>query len=217
MVGNRRNGLKEPFNALSHMLGAALSVAGLVSLILLTHGKPRQTIAVTIYGCTLIALYSLSTIYHSLHVSEAHQKILQRMDHVAIFLLISGTYTPICLITLYAAHGVALFIAVWSMALVGILTVLLWHGHPHWIRVALYVIMGWLAVSALPALKAALGTAGIAWLVAGGLAYTLGIVFYAMETRRPKWCRLLTGHEIWHVFVLTGSICHYILIHKFVV
>ncbi len=212
----KRKGFKEPFNAVSHLLGAILAFVGLVALLVVTHGRARPTVAVIIYGTSLIVLYTLSTLYHSLNVSPRHVKRLQSLDHIAIYLLIAGTYTPVCLITLYSGHGLSLFTAVWSIAAVGILAVIFWRKHPEWVRVALYVSMGWLITLVIPALNRAMGPRGLMWLVAGGIAYTSGIFFYAMETRRPKWFRLLTGHEIWHLFVLSGSLCHFILILFFV-
>lgn len=209
-------GFREPFSAVSHLVGASLAAVGLVALLVAAHGKLIASVAVIIYSLSLIALYTLSTVYHSLHVSPAMEKHLQRMDHIAIFLLIAGTYTPVCLITLRPGNGLALFAAVWALALIGTSTVMCWRTHPHWVRVTLYILMGWLAALMLPALHAKLGYAGLFWMLTGGIAYTSGIVFYAMDCRRPKWLPALTGHEIWHLFVLTGSVCHYILILWFV-
>ncbi len=198
------------------MAGAAISLAGLITLVILERGRVVPMTAVSIYGVSLILLYTLSAVYHSLKVSPAMEKSLQRLDHIAIFLLIAGTYTPICLITLHGGAGWRLLTAVWSLAAIGIAVILFWRTHPHWLRVTVYVLMGWLAATALPAMLASLGVAGIGWLIAGGLAYTGGIYFYAMENRRLRWFPLLNGHEIWHLFVLAGSSCHFILIFCFV-
>jgi hemolysin III len=210
-------GLKQPFSALSHLVGVILAIAGLIALLVAAKGDPRRIFAFTIYGLSLIVLYSTSTIYHAFHVSPEREKALQRTDHVAIFLLIAGTYTPVCLVTLRGGLGCELLAAIWTLAIAGILTICFWRSHPHWVRVALYVLMGWLAVITLLPLYRSLGAAGMAWMVAGGLAYTLGIFFYAMndEVSRP-WLGKLTPHDVWHMFVLTGSICHYILILLFV-
>jgi hemolysin III len=121
------------------------------------------------------------------------------------------------MITLSRGWGMSLLAAIWTMATAGILTILFWRNHPHWIRVTLYVLMGWLAAAALPALYSALGISGMVWMVAGGLAYTFGIYFYANGDQSHRvWPGVLTGHDIWHLFVLTGSICHYILIFAYV-
>ncbi len=211
------NKLREPFCAISHFAGALLSVAGLIALLMAAHGQPLPTAAYTVYGLSLVTLYTLSAIYHGLHVSPAQQVWLQRMDHIAIFLLIAGTYTPVCVVTLAAGVGWSLLTAVWALAITGIVTICCWRSHPHWVRVTLYVLMGWLALITLAPLYRALGAAGMAWMVAGGMAYTGGIFFYAMSNDIPRpWLGKLTPHDVWHLFVLAGSICHYILILAFV-
>jgi hemolysin III len=208
--------LKEPFSAISHMAGAGFSLVGLIVLMVLAHGKLVPTASLAVYGCSLILLYSLSAVYHALRVTPAVEKRLQRLDHIAIFLLIAGTYTPICLLTLQGSRGWALLSAVWALAAAGITLIVCRKNHPHWLRVTVYVLMGWLACTVLPVLYTHLGTTGLMWLVAGGLSYTGGIYFYAMEERRPRWFPLLNGHEIWHLFVLAGSACHFVLIVFFV-
>ncbi len=210
---NKPKGFKEPFCAISHLAGAVLSAVGLVVLLIVSRGQPVPSFAYTVYGISLIALYSLSTLYHAAHVNETNELVLQRMDHIAIFLLIAGTYTPVCLVSLVFGVGWKLFAAVWSIAALGIAIVLFWRSHPHWVRVTIYILMGWLAVIALPALMVEVGAAGIAWMVGGGLVYTLGIIFYAMDESRPRpWLGKRTPHDIWHLFVLGGSACHYILV-----
>lgn len=212
---NKRRGLKEPFSGLSHLAGALLSVAGLITLLIMAQGRPRYLIAFAIYGLSLVVLYSMSALYHSLHVAPSQEKWLQRFDYIAIFLLIAGTYTPICLITLDGAWRWGLLGGVWSLAALGICAILFWRGHPHWIRVALYILMGWLAVAALPPLRAALPAAGIGWLIAGGLTYTIGVIFYASQ--RPRlWPGVFGSHDLWHVFVLGGSVCHFIMIVRYI-
>lgn len=196
-------------------MGAALSVVGLVVLVVLAAGRPMDVAAYAIYGASLILLYSASAVYHSLSLSERGIRRLQRVDYVCIFLLIAGTYTPICLVALRGAVGWTLFGIVWGIAVAGIAKVLVWRGAPHWIRVSLYILMGWAAAAAFPALVKALPPAGIAWLVAGGVVYTVGAVIYA--TDRPHlWPGRFTAHDLWHVFVLGGSICHFVLILKYV-
>jgi hemolysin III len=200
---------------LSHLLGAVLSVAGLVVLVVLAAGRPMDVTAYAIYGASLILLYSASAVYHSLSLSERGIRRLQRMDYVCIFLLIAGTYTPICLVALRGAVGWTLFGIVWGIAVAGIAKVLVWRHAPHWIRVTLYILMGWAAAAAFPALLKALPPAGIAWLVAGGVVYTVGAVIYAAD-RPHLWPGRFTAHDLWHVFVLGGSICHFVLILKYV-
>ena len=208
---------KEPFCAISHLFGALLAAVGLVALVIAAHGQLRPTIAYSVYGLSLVTMYSLSTIYHALHVTPGQQVVLQRMDHISIFLLIAGTYTPVCLVTLYSGVGVKLLVTVWSLAFAGIFAICCWRSHPHWIRVTLYVLMGWLAVITLAPLYRALGPAGMGWMVAGGLAYTFGIFFYALSNDVPRrWPGKLTPHDVWHLFVLAGGLCHYVLVLVFV-
>src|SRR5579859_2929040 len=180
----KRSWIREPFCGLSHFAGAVLSVAALVVLLVLAHGRLRQTVGCAIYGGSLILLYTSSALYHSLHVNEGKLRWLQRCDYMAIFLLIAGTYTPVCLVALRGPFGLALLGAVYAIALTGIAIILFWKHAPNWVRVALYIGMGWLGVIALPPLRAVLTDAALAWLVAGGVVYTLGTVVYA--TGRPR-------------------------------
>lgn len=210
MTTTRRPWIREPFSGLSHLFGALLSVVGLVVLLTLAHGRLWHIIGFLIYGFSLILLYSSSALYHSLHLPETQINHLQRCDHIAIFLLIAGTYAPICLVNLHGAWGWGLLGAVYGIAALGIGIILFWKSAPHWIRVGLYVLMGWLAVLAWPQLRAALPPAALAWTVAGGVVYTLGTIVYA--TDRPHlWPGKFGAHDLWHVFVLAGSACHFVL------
>lgn len=202
--------IREPFSGLSHLLGAVLSVAGMIALLLLAQGRPLYLLGFAVYGLSLILLYGSSALYHSLHVNEEQVKRLQRLDYAAIFLLIAGTYTPVCLIVLHGIMRWGLLGAVYAIAFAGIGTILCWRKHPHWIRVALYIVMGWLAVVVLPTLRTALSPVGMAWLLAGGAIYTVGVVFYALG--RPNlWPGKFSSHDLWHVFVMGGSVCHFLL------
>lgn len=202
--------IREPFSGLSHLLGAVLSLAGMIALLLMAQGRPRYLLAFAIYGLSLILLYASSALYHSLHVSEEQVKRLQRLDYAAIFLLIAGTYTPVCLIVLHGVLRWGLLAAIYTIAAGGICTILCWRKHPHWIRVTLYIVMGWLALAILPTLRMVLSPVGMAWLLAGGAIYTVGVVFYALG--RPNlWPGKFSSHDLWHVFVLGGSACHFLL------
>jgi len=184
-------------------------------LLYLAAGRPRHVVGLTLYGAGLIALYTASALYHSLHVAPRVAALLQRLDHGAIFLLIAGTYAPVCLVTLHGTLGWSLLAAEYTLALVGVVMVLCRLRLPTVLRVALYLIMGWLALAALGPLSAALPPAGLAWLFAGGVLYTLGTVIFA--TDRPHlWPGRFSAHDLWHVFVLGGSLCHYILMARFV-
>lgn len=207
--------IKDPFCGISHGVGAVLSVIALVSLLILAGGRLWQTISFAVYGTSLIILYSASCLYHSLLVEERHVERLKRFDHVGIFLLIAGTYTPVCLVTLRGAWGWSMLTAEWVMAALGIAGIMLLKKMPAWLRVVLYLGMGWLAVIALAPLRAALPPAAMSWLFAGGIAYSVGIVFYATEWPHC-WPGKFDGHDLWHLFVLGGSACHFVLMLQFI-
>lgn len=207
--------IKEPFCGFSHWIGMGLSVAALLVLLIAARGRPWHTVSFAIYGATLIFLYTASALYHSLHVGPRALGWLQRLDHSAIYLLIAGTYTPVCLVTLRGAWGWSLLGAIYGLAGVGIATSLFWKRCPHWVRVTLCIGMGWLALIAIGPLRDALPASALGWLICGGLVYSIGTVFYALDKRR-LWPGALTGHDVWHVFVLGGSACHFMLIFRFI-
>jgi hemolysin III len=207
--------LKEPVSAITHGLGVLLSIGALISLLVLARGHVWQTTTFALYGSTLIILYTASTLYHSLKVGPRAAYALMRFDHCAIFLLIAGTYTPVCLVAIRGSAGIKIAITEWIFALLGISMTLIWKKAPDWLRISIYIIMGWMIVLAFPALKMALPPTGIAWLVAGGLLYTCGTVVLA--TDRPHlWPGRFTAHDLWHMFVIGGSVCHFILMAMFI-
>jgi hemolysin III len=206
----KRSWIREPFSGLSHSVGAMLSVAGLVVLLIAAHGRPWQTVSFAIYGVTMIVLYVSSALYHSLHVRPRVLERLQKMDHITIFVLIAGSYTPICLVTLRGGWGWSLLGVEYALAALGITIVSCWRKPPDWIRVVIYICMGWLAIIAIGPLRAALPAAGLRWLLAGGIAYSVGCVVYGAQ--RPRlWPGRFDSHDLWHLFVLGGSACHFIL------
>jgi len=148
-------------------------------------------------------------------VADHHVERLKRLDHIGIFLLIAGTYTPVCLVSLRGPTGWWMLIAEWGMAVLGIAGILLLKKMPAWLRVVLYLGMGWLAMIALPPLRAALPPAAIAWLLAGGITYSVGVIFYATEWPH-YWPGKFDGHDLWHLFVMGGSACHFVLMLLFV-
>lgn len=201
----------EKLNSITHLAGAALALTGLVFLVVRAAltGDPWKIVSSGIYGTTLTALYFFSTLYHSVRGNA--KAILQKLDHTAIYLLIAGTYTPFTLVTLRGAWGWSLFGVVWGLAVAGILQELLSKKRRNILSVIIYLVMGWLVVIAARPITQALSGAGIAWLTAGGLFYTIGVLFYALDKK------LAHGHGIWHLFVLAGSACHYIAIFLYVV
>jgi hemolysin III len=199
--------LKEPFSAVSHYIGAAAAVLGLCYLIYLAWHHTVAVVAFAIYGACLTLLYVASGIYHSV---ETRSKWLQRLDHMAIYLMIAGTYTPVCLLAMRGVWGYAALAAEWTMALIGICANIFYGGGPKRLRLTLYLLMGWLVVGFVPGLLRVLPVSAVIWMLAGGLAFTVGTVIYA--TGRPKlWPGKFGSHELWHLFVLAGSACHYLM------
>lgn len=200
----------EKFNALTHLAGAVLALAGTVVLIVLAalDGDPRKVVSVSIYGVTLVLLYTFSTLYHSLRGRA--KNVLREMDHQSIYLLIAGSYTPFCLVTLRGPWGWSLLGVVWALAVLGGVQEFRPSSGARILSVAIYVLMGWVVLVALFPLLEALGPAGFAWVAAGGFFYTIGITFYALDTR------LTHAHGVWHLFVIAGSATHYVAILRFV-
>lgn len=196
----------EKFNAITHLVGAILAVVGTVILIVMAgmDGDPWKVTSVSIYGVTLIMLYSFSTLYHS--VKGRAKNILRELDHHGIYLLIAGSYTPFCLVTLRGSWGFALMGIVWGLAIIGSLQEFKFKSGARILSIVIYVLMGWVGILAMVQLEHALGPFGFAWLVFGGLCYTIGIVFFILDTR------LKHAHGIWHLFVIAGSASHFIAI-----
>lgn len=200
----------EKFNAWTHLVGAVAALVGAAVIIEMAarEGDPLKLVSVSIYGLTLVLLYTFSALYHSLRGRA--KNLLQRLDHHSIYLLIAGSYTPFCLVTLRGPWGWSLLGVVWSLALLGSLQELRPKNEARVLSVVIYVVMGWAALAALVPLLEALGRAGFAWVAAGGLCYSVGIVFYALDTR------LRHAHGVWHLFVIAGSLTHYLAIVHYV-
>lgn len=201
---------EEIANSITHGIGALLSLAGLIILIIFSalKGSPLQTFSVIVYGTSLFLLYLASTLYHSIQHKKAKQ-ILEIIDHSSIYLLIAGTYTPFTLVTLNGKIGWTIFITVWILALVGIILKPFFIKKFRILSTLLYIAMGWMIIFAIKPLIANLPAGGIRWLVVGGLLYTIGAVFYI-------WRKIPYGHMIWHLFVLGGSISHFIAVFFYV-
>ncbi len=197
-------GIREPFCALSHLTGAALGVVGLIALLMVADG-PWRIVSYSIYGACLILLYSISGIYHWVRRGSS---FFQRLDHASIYLLIAGTYVPVCLVSLRGPWGWALFGIETGLAAFGVVIAVGWRSQPDWLRVALYIIMGWLALIAIAPLNHALPAPAVRLLVIGGLIYTAGAVIFSLD-RPHLWPGRFSAHDLWHLFVLGGSACHF--------
>lgn len=199
----------EKFNSVSHLIGALGAIVGTVVLVVLAsrQGDAWKIVSFSVYGTSLIALYTFSVLYHSTHGNV--KAIFRKLDHLAIYLLIAGTYTPFMLVTLRGAWGWTIFGIVWTMAALGIVIDSLPRKGRRILPVIIYLVMGWLAVMAAGPLMKALPLAGIIGLVAGGLFYTVGVIFYVLD-------RVRHFHGIWHLFVLAGSVSHYFTILLYV-
>ncbi len=197
---------EEIVHALTHGLGVILSIAALSWMLYVSIGAadPWRIAASSIYGATLIMLFLASTVYHSMYASR-HREIFRLLDHCAIYLLIAGTYTPFLLVAMRTDTGWWLFGTIWALATAGIVKKLWFRHRFPKIALASYLAMGWLAVAAAPQIADAIGANGMAWLIAGGVSYSVGAVFYALD-------RIPFNHAVWHVFVLAGGLCHFLSI-----
>ena len=196
----------ELFNSITHLVGAAAAVVGLVVLVVSAaiQGDPAKIVSCSIYGATLLLLYTFSAIYHSSRGQV--KKIFRLLDHQAIYLLIAGTYTPFTLVTLRGAWGWSLFGVAWGMAILGIMVDSLPQKGNRVVPLIIYLVMGWLMMTAYGPLRSALPAQGLAGLLAGGIFYTSGLVFYLLDERVRYF------HGVWHLFVLAGSISHYFVV-----
>ena len=204
---------REPVSGLTHLFGAILSILGLN--ILIQHSVITYKSSLIVFGISLILLYTASSVYHLVSASDKAIMILRRIDHSMIYVLIAGTYTPICMIALKGRLGSSLCAAIWALALTGIILKIFWFNAPRWLYTFFYVFMGWIAIFAIYPLTKAISFSGILWLIAGGVSYTIGAVIYAAKW--PKITSELFGfHEIFHIFVLLGSFCHFWMMFKYV-
>ena len=208
---------REPMSALTHLVALIGIIPFVLYLIYKSYfiGGMYHLVAFSIFALSIISLYLASTIYHMLPVKEEIVAILKKLDHMMIFVLIAGTYTPVCLIALKGIWGYSMLGLVWSVALFGIILKFFWIKAPRWLSTGLYVLMGWLAVLAIYPIVKAIEVEGILLLLLGGIIYTIGAIIYG--TKYPKFNFKLFGfHEIFHLFVIGGSVCHIIFMFKYV-
>ncbi|MCK7591156.1 hemolysin III family protein [Subsaxibacter sp. CAU 1640] len=201
--------LEEQLNAWTHGFGALMGIVGLILLILYTNHSQWNLFSVVLYGFSIILLFSASTLYHSVK-GEKRKHYFRIIDHISIYVLIAGTYSPVTLITLNESLGWQLFWIVWAIAGFGLILKLFFTGKFEIFSTLLYLVMGWLIVFDFSSLSSIIGPNGVALLFAGGAFYTIGILFYAIE-------RIPYNHVIWHLFVLAGAISHYLMIFMYVV
>lgn len=211
--------IREPGSALTHFIAMMLAVFASMPLLLktgLTSGS-RNMAAMTVFMISMILLYGASTMYHSVNLTGSKLKIFKKLDHMMIFVLIAGTYTPVCLIILGGKTGYSLLALVWTIAAVGILIKAFWVTCPKWFSSIIYIAMGWVCIPVFVPLWNALPKAAFLWLLVGGIIYTIGGVIYALKlpifNARHKY---FGSHEIFHLFVMGGSVCHFIFMYLYV-
>lgn len=211
--------IKDPGSAITHFIGMLMAIFAAVPLLIKAAHEPGHLYltALTIYAASLILLYAASTTYHTVDISEKVNTILKKIDHMMISVLIAGTYTPICLLVLDRKTGIPLLLLVWGIAIAGILIKAFWVYCPKWVSSVLYIGMGWTCVLAFTQLLNSLSPAAFVWLLAGGIIYTVGGVIYALKlpifNSKHKY---FGSHEIFHLFVMAGSACHFVVMYAFV-
>jgi hemolysin III len=207
---------KELTSAFTHLGGAVFGVAGTALLLYSKNSNGITLSAFLVFGISMVLMYSTSTIYHFVDRSKQKAKLVMRkLDHIMIFVFVAGSYTPICLLTLNDSVGYKLLTLVWSITLIGAFIKLIWITAPNWVSSLLYISMGWVAVLVLSPLTNKMPAGGIYWLFLGGIFYTIGGVIYAL--RRPNINKTYFGfHELFHIFILAGSLCHYVMMYFYV-
>ena len=215
---HKRLHIKEPGSAITHFIGMVMAIFASVPLLIRAAAQPDKIyiIAMTVYAASLILLYAASTTYHTFDISEKTNTILKKIDHMMISVLIAGSYTPVCLLVLKGRTGIILLSIVWGIAIAGILIKAFWVYCPKWVSSVLYIGMGWTCVLAFTQLLNNLSPAAFGWLLAGGIIYTVGGVIYALKlplfNSRHK---NFGSHEIFHLFVMGGSACHFIVMYAY--
>lgn len=209
--------LRDPISGLTHFIGIVFAIIGFVFLMVKVTDpvKPWHIGTFIVFNTAMVLVYLFSTLYHWLPLSSKGVQRLRRADHIMIFIMIAATYTPICLIPLRNSIGWGLFSSVWGIAAVGLLLKIVWLQAPRWISVAVYILMGWLVVIGIFPLIEALNVHALLWLLAGGLFYTFGAIIYAIKRPDP-WPNRFGFHEIFHIFVMLGTVSHYIVMYNYI-
>ncbi len=210
--------VKDPISALTHFIAFAAAISATPPLLVhaALNGAGFAALAsLSVFMLSMVLLYGASSAYHTFQLSSRGIYRLKKLDHTMIFFLIAGSYTPVCVISLGDAAGLRLLALVWSLAAAGAVFKLCWVGCPKWVSSVIYIAMGWCCLTAMPAITAALSTGGFLWLLAGGVVYTAGGVIYALKPKQSR-LRAFGPHELFHVFIMGGSLCHYIFMYWFV-
>ena len=217
-MSNAIKKLKDPGSAITHFIGMLMAVFATAPLIIRAFsGGTDVTLSCLVFMVSMILLYGASTMYHSFDMGERKNKILKKFDHAMIFVLIAGSYTPVCLLVIGGKMGVILLSLVWLVGIVGIIFKLCWVTCPKWLSSAMYIAMGWMCVMAFAPIMNNMTASEFAWLLTGGIIYTIGGIIYAVKTPRVKAYnerhRYFGTHEIFHVCVMIGSLCHFVMVY----
>ena len=209
------NKFRDPISGLTHLAAAVGAMCGVVILLLIGHDDATKTISLAIYGLSLVLMFAASATYHLVTAPPQVIKVLRKADHSAIYLLIAGSYTPICLHFFRGFWQWGLVVIIWSMALIGVAIKMFIIKAPRWVTAGIYLLMGWMGILAIPEMVVVMPVSALIWLVLGGLFFTLGAVVYI--SKKPDFYPNVFGfHEIWHIFVIIGCVCHFIVIAEFV-
>lgn len=210
MMKKLLNYIREPVNGLTHGIGALLALAGLILLLYnaISEGSVSKIVSFSIFGGSMVLLYAASSLYHSVSAKEKTLVWLQKADHCMIYVFIAGSYTPMCLLLLDNSWRWIVFCGIWAVAIIGIIKKFMWVSVPRWLSTVFYLLMGWFGVLLFPAMAAQQPLAFLMWIIAGGLAYTIGAVIYGIKKPNPipEW---FGHHEIWHLFVMAGTFSHF--------
>lgn len=214
MTSTKNSRYRDPFSGFSHLLGGIIGfiASGLLIIKASFYGDAWQIASFAVFGLCMILMFGSSAIYHLAQGSDEKILKLKRIDHMAIFAMIAGTYTPMCLVPLRESFGWTLLFVVWGLAIAGILLKIFWIGAPRWLSTIIYLAMGWACVFGISTMKETMPEVSFDWLVYGGVAYTLGAIIYATKWPDP-WPKTFGFHEIWHLFVMAGAFSHFISIY----
>lgn len=206
---------REPFNSYSHFAGSLIAVVWLVFLMHAAAGSAVwHKISFLIYGVSVILMFLSSTVYHTLNVGSRNKRLFQQIDHIMIYILIAGTYTPLCAIVLDGGWRLGMLLGIWLFAFAGILSKTFWMSAPRWFSTAVYLLMGWVAVIIFPKIGNILPAGFLAWIAAGGVFYTIGAVIYGVNKPNP-FPGKFGAHEIWHLFVIAGAFSHFWAVYNY--